>query len=165
MKKTILLGILIGMFLCASVAISQAAPDSWHTANQVTVSWDPVTTLGNDTSLPEGSIIKYELFMANMITDPNKTNPASIGITDQTSYTLTLNVEGRFLLGIKTLRYVLEADGVTETLVESSDYGWTDDPEIVANGQTFGVRYFLPPGKIKGFKLNQSEETKDVEGS
>ena len=60
--------------------------------------------------------------------------------------TLTFQAEGRYYAGVQTERWV---GGVLES---QSAIGWSDDPVIVANQNTFGFKYFLPPGMAHGLR-------------
>lgn len=141
--KKIIFSIIFGIFLCVGTLIH--AETTWQTANQFTIAWDAVTTNTNGEALNETDIIKYEVLIANNLTDPDKLNPVSLGITDQATYTLTLNTEGQYIIGVKSLRYIVEND--VEVLVASSTISWSDDPNV---GTEFGVRYFLPPAAVGG---------------
>jgi hypothetical protein len=145
MKKYVQLGILIIAVLFSAMIIHAAV--SWQTANQFTVAWDAVSTNVDGDALGETDVVKYEVFLANNLTDPNKTNPTSLGITNETTYTLTLNTEGYYVIGIKSLRYIVENEA--EIFVSSSSISWSDDPNV---GTEFGVRYFLPPAAVSGMR-------------
>lgn len=130
---------------------------TFHTMNQATVGWDAVTTNEDGTPLGENDVVKYRMYISNAVTDPDKANPAEItpdsdgdGTLDpisDTQFTVTLNVEGKFFFGVKAERYV---DG---NFVGDSIISWSDNPAIVANGETFGLQYFLPPAKPGGLSI------------
>lgn len=124
--------------LLAAFALSANAQE-WHTANQVTIQWDAVTALEGGTPIPEDNVIEYRVWLVNAVTDADKTNPTVLGITPETLYVITLNTEGKFFVGLQTLRKTREGVLMAESVV-----GWTDDPEIAADGVTFGIQYFLP---------------------
>lgn len=134
---------MVPMMLC----VASANAVDWKKTNQFTVQWDAVTTLSDGSALPSGSSIKYEIFLANADTDANKTNPSLITATPISglSYTLTLNTEGRFLVGVRTLRF----DSNNERAAES-DIGWSDDINIAPN--PFGIYYVLIPAKVKNLR-------------
>ena len=139
--KRILVGLFM-MLLFGSVVWAQ----TWHTANQTSVSWSAVTH--STTGDPLTDDITYKLYLANAVTDPDKSTPSLIveGVVD-TRYTITLGVEGRFFVGIKAVRSI---DG---EVVAEGEMSWSDDPLVVANGQTFGIRYFLPPAEVVGLGI------------
>ena len=134
-RKKWLFVVLLVLFL-AGVAFAQ----TWHTTNQATVEWDAITTLSNGDPLPATDTVEYVVYLANAITDPGKTNPSEIARTTDTSQLITLNVEGQYFVGVKAIRKI--ADG---TEVGESEVAWSDLPQYCQNGETFGLRYFLPP--------------------
>jgi len=133
--------IFLVLFLVFSIpAFSQ----EWHTTNQITVIWDASTELEGGLVISETDIIEYRVYLSNAITDPDKTNPVEIDITGDTSYTITLVNEGQYFVGLQTIRTILVGPN-DETIIEESYIGWSDDPAIVRDGVTFGIRHFLPP--------------------
>lgn len=140
---------LITVFLVSicSVVYSQ----EWHTTNQATITWDAVTGAEEGAPYPETDVIEYRVWLSNAITDPDKTNPVEIGITAELVYVVTLNVEGRFLVGLQTIRK--QQQGSELVLLGESEIGWSDDPEIVADGRIFGLQYYLSPPPPRGVSL------------
>jgi len=132
--KKILLSLLIVTFLGMGSAYSL---DNWKDTNQVTIAWDQVTTLSDNSMLPAGHSLKYKIYLANAVTDPDKTNPAELGETDQLNYTITLNVEGKYLVGVSTTRY-----DETGAFLNESEINWSD-----VNGEStpdpFGLRHWF----------------------
>jgi len=138
-----LLASLLGLFLVfAPVALAEVG--NWHVANQTTVAWDAVTVLSDGSPLPTGDTIEYKIYLANSVTDPSKTNPVEVGRTAALQFTITLGTEGRFLVGFQSIRISGGAD------VGESVIAWSDDPAACLNNETFGLVYFLPPGKVGG---------------
>lgn len=136
MKRFLIVLFLIFSLVIGGIALAQ----TWHTANQATVEWDAVTTIDNGDPLPPTDTIEYVVYLANAITDPNKDNPAEIARTTNTNQLITLNVEGQYFVGVKAIRKIADGTEVGESVV-----AWSDDPQYVQNGETFGLRYFLPP--------------------
>lgn len=136
----------IVFFLVAIYTLAHS--QEWHVANQATITWDAVAVLSDGSAIPTDNLVEYELWLVNADIDPDKANPVRVGTASETLYVVTLNVEGRFFVGLQTLRKA--SDG---TLLGKSDIGWTDNPEIVANGETFGLQYFLPPASTRGVGL------------
>lgn len=126
---------MILLIFCAS-----ASAIDWKTTNQATVAWNAVETLIDGSPLPAGSIIKYEVYLANATTDPQKTNP--VKLTDpaisELEYTLTLNSEGKYFVGVCAVRF----DGEIE--VGRSEINWSD-----INGEQtpnpFGLIHYFSP--------------------
>jgi len=139
MKKTItVLAILFFIFIGTANALD------WHTANQATIGWNPVTTLADGNPIPPGSVIAYQTYLANAVTDPTKQNPTDTGIVDTNEKIYTLTIEGKYFVGVQTLR---EVDGET---IMSSYIAWSDIAEFCLNGVTFGLRFYLIPDNIEG---------------
>jgi len=142
MRKTI---IILALLLTAMVpAMSLADVSTWKTANQVTVAWDAVTALSDGRPLPAGDTIQYEVYSG---TDTTKANPTLITTVATTQTTITFPNEGRFLVGLKSIR----RDSTTAKIGESA-LVWSDDPVVCQNGQTFGVIYFISPGNPGGMR-------------
>ena len=142
---------LITFFLVSICTVAHS--QEWITANQFTVTWDAVTELSDGTPLPEGDIIEYRLWLSNAVTDPDKTNPVEVVVTPVNTYVLTIDAEGRYFVGLQTIRKItIGADGEKQVIGESV-IGWTDDPEIAAGGAIFGLQYYLPPATVCGVRV------------
>lgn len=140
-KRWIMAAVLV--LLMAGIAFAQ----TWHTANQATVEWDAVTTINGGDPLPAGDTIEYTVYLANAITDPDKNNPAEIATITGTSQLITLNVEGSYFVGVKAIRKIADGTNVGESVV-----AWSDDPQYVLAGETFGLRFFHPPDATKNMR-------------
>jgi hypothetical protein len=142
--KTLFISI-VAVLIVAVFAIDSNAID-WKKTNQATVAWDAVSVLGDGTALPAGDVVKYRVYLANEKTDPDKANPSKLGETDLLQYTITLNTEGRFWVGVQSVRY--DSAGVE---LEVSDINWSD-----TNGEytpvPFGIFHHVPPGKPKNLR-------------
>jgi hypothetical protein len=149
MKKLSLILILI-VFLAFPILVSG---QEWHTANQVTITWDAVAEMSDGTAILETDIVEYKIHLANAVTDPDKANPTVIGITGDTSYVITLVDEGQYFVGLQTIRKTLVGSNNEENVIVESIIGWTDDPAIVLDGNTFGIRYFLSPMVATGVRV------------
>jgi hypothetical protein len=139
--------VLLTMAAVALVAtLAWAQP--WHTANQVTVAWDAVTTDENgdplDTAVAD---IQYKVFVSNAITDPSKTNPVEVAQVATTEHLITLGVEGRYYVGVSTVR----VEPGTSNVVAQSAIAWSDDTTLTDT--PFGLRYFIPPGQAKKLRI------------
>ena len=126
---------IVAIVFFAGIALAQ----TWHTANQATVAWDAVL-LDNGDPIPPTDTIEYVVYLSNAITDPDKINPVEVATTTNLEQLITLNVEGSYFVGVKAVRKIADGTNVGESTV-----AWSDDPQYVQNGQTFGLRYFLPP--------------------
>lgn len=133
MRKLITVSIIVLLFAAVATAVE------WRVTNQATVSWDPVMTLENGDPLPATDSIKYKVYLSNAATDPGKTNPVLLGETDQTQYTLTLNTEGKFIVGVTAVRYNESAEEVGESEINWSDVNGAATPN------PFGLLFYHPP--------------------
>lgn len=141
MKKVLAL-----LLVCFTLLIPVLSIAGWVTANQVTVSWDL-----NDTSdLVEGERLRYEVFLTNAVTDKDKTNPASVGMTETNQLQITLATKGKYRAGVCAVLEVLGDDGVTWEEVARSEISWSDDPTVTKDGEIFGVRFYPSPNKPSG---------------
>lgn len=138
--KNLFLVLVLSLFLVVpTITFGQ----TWVTTNQATVSWEAVTSLSDGTVIPATNTIKYVVYLSNATTDVDKTKPSEVGTVIDTTFVITLIDEGKYFVGLKTLRFA--DDG---TLANESIIGWTDDPAIVKDGETFGIRYFLAPNPV-----------------
>ncbi len=120
---------------------------TWHTANQRTVAWDEVTTNSNGDPIdPNVTAVVYNVYLRNSITGGT---PVQVATAIETlDYVVTLNVEGSYYVGVSSQRKTTD----TGELLEESTVSWSDDPAVVQNGETFGIRYFLaaaPPVNLR----------------
>lgn len=126
MKKLIILAIL----LLAAPAFSQ----TWYNANSATFGWDAVTKLNDGTTVPTGSIVKYQAY--------KKLSPATVGEkvggeVTTTQALVSFTVEGSYFVGAQALRYV------GTTLVSTSTISYSDVPANCQDGTAFGFQYWL----------------------
>ena len=119
--------LLIGMFTSTAMAI-----DEWVTANQATVMWDAVVQ--SDDGTPVEGALEYAVFLDK----ENKNNSVEIWRGADTQATITIDSQGRYLVGVKAYLIV---NGITES---ESIMAWSDDPLVALEG-TFGVVYFKNP--------------------
>ena len=122
----------IGLLFIAGTVYGQ----TWYPTNQATIGWDASTELVNGNPVPSDNVVKYRVW---------KKNSDGTGITVvesdivNTQYTFTFAEEGKFFLGVSALRY-----SASEELLDESSVCWSDLVECVFNGETFGVRYYIP---------------------
>jgi hypothetical protein len=142
--KALVLALLVPALLAFTPATAPAAVD-WVSANQVTVSWDAVTTDTNGNPLPAAEI-RYVTFYANE-SDTAKANPVTVGTTTGVEQVFTFAGEGRFILGVRAER----VQGTT--VVATGPISWSDNPAVCADGKTFGVSRYAAPGHAGGLKI------------
>lgn len=119
-----------------------ALAQTWYPANQKAIAWDPVTTMGGGAPLPAGSTVEYKIWIKGLV----QTTPALLGQTDKTEYTVSFTNEGKYFVGVQTVR--LEAGAI----VAESDISWSDMADRVANQQIFGIQYYQAPGHAGGIR-------------
>jgi len=141
MKNIIYVCLLSFMFVF--ILISPLNATDWITANQVTLAWDPVTTLENGQPIPEGNIIKYEIFYVPE--NGNKTlDNRLLGETLDAEYVITFTEEGNFILGVRATRWI------NDQLRGKSEIIWTDDPAVMKDGTAQGIVFFRSPASVLG---------------
>jgi hypothetical protein len=107
----------------------------WRTANQATIAWDAVTTFEAGDPIPENHVIRYRVY----IKPDGAETPGLLGETDTLQFIVTLAAEGRFIVGVQSVRY-------DENNIElsTSEINWSD-----VNGEAtpnpFGLVYWLSP--------------------
>lgn len=121
MKKLIIFALLFSVVFSGFAF----AETNWHTANQTTIG------IVHDLAGIPADQVKYNIYLANSETDPNKENPAKIGVADTNEYLITLNTEGRYFVGTSAFRVI---DGKEI----ASDIYWETE---------FGLQYFVVPLK------------------
>jgi len=126
-KRFIIISLVMALFV-ASIAY---AAITWQTTNEKTVGWNAV-------AVPSGvaGTISYNVYLANAVTDPNKTNPVVIGNTSDLTYTILLNTQGRYYAGVSTV-LTIGTDKIESVI------NWSDDPEGNKDNIAFGIQYFV----------------------
>ncbi|MGW8177732.1 MAG: hypothetical protein ACWGQW_02890 [bacterium] len=133
-------------------SVQSAMAITWVTANQATVQWDAVTADVDGDPIPAGTHVEYKVWLANKLTDPNKSNPVELTQTTATEFTITLNTKGQYVIGVNAIH--IEDNTSLELAV--SDFAWSDNPDNCADtdgdgvGNDFGIRFFaaLPTTKL-----------------
>jgi hypothetical protein len=134
MKKIIL------FILIFFVLIGFAYSFEWRPANQGTVAWDAVTTLSDGNPIPATDTVKYKIYLRdelNQITENQE--------TDATSATISFSVEGKYHIGVSTMRYK-----GAEKLGESGINWSNENGEYTPN--PFGFMFYLAPATPVGLK-------------
>jgi len=129
------------------VAVNATAVE-WVAADQKTIGWDPVLTLATGETIPAGDAIVYHVYIKRA-GQAEKSMVASNLATTQ--YTITLDQEGRFFIGIQAVR-VYTVDG--QDLTSESEIAWSDIPENCGAGGDFGIFYLIPPSDVVGISKN-----------
>ena len=107
----------------------------WHTANQITVAWDA------NTAVVAPDVLKYGVY-TRMLPDGQ---PVLIQEQDSTAVTITFQAEGRYVIGVTSIRYVGSATGERlESVVNWSDVNGVSTPN------PFGASYYTIPDPPTG---------------
>jgi hypothetical protein len=136
-KVSALLAICIVFTLLPAICAAQ----TWHTANQVTVAWDPVA------KLQPTDTISYQVYTKFGM--PTATPQAAGAPVTATQQTISFSAEGRYFVCVESLRL---PQGETE-VQRSARMACSDVATDVAGGATFGVKYFIPPADATGIRL------------
>ena len=123
------------IFLFAGVAYAQ----TWHTANQMTVAWDAVPPVA------AGDVIKYQVY--TRIGTSGTGSPVGGEIT-ATQLVVTFSTEGRYFVGVKSIRY---PSGETVG-IPSVTTSWSNDASVCAAAGPFGIVYYAAPQAVQGLK-------------
>ena len=126
----------MALFVMSFIVVSSLAA-TWHTANQQTVGWDPVTTSVEGNPVPADQI-SYEVFLM----EEGDVNALPMGVTSGTTFTLTLPHEGKWFFGVKSIRTV------DEEVVGESRIVWSSEPAY-----DFGIQYFASPSEVGGLHI------------
>jgi len=137
------------LYLFVFILLCPLNATDWIAANQVTLAWQPVATLENGQPIPEGNIIKYEIFYVPENGNKRVDNKL-LGETLDVKYVITFTDEGSFILGVRATRWI------NETLRGRSEIIWTDDPAVMKDGITQGIIFFRLPGKMTDLEILQN---------
>ena len=141
----ILLASALAFLVLGAAVCNRAEAQTWHSTNQITIAWDAVTQTVEGNPIPPAEV-SYDLFVSNAITDPDKSNPSQIAEDVlPTQYTVTLNVEGKFFIGVRAARTV---EGERES---ESTICWSDNGECTP--VPFGLRRYAPPAGVTGLRV------------
>lgn len=135
--KKVLLGIFVVLFFLFPVMTVFA--QTWYPTNQATVAWDAVAPVAT------GDTIKYQVYTKIGTTG----TPAKVGgeIT-ATQLAITFSTEGRYYVGVESIRYPTgETIGTRSTTVS-----WSHDAAVCAVAGPFGIVYFVSPSAVKGLR-------------
>lgn len=135
MKKKLALVILVLFMLAPMVALAQ----TWYTANQATVAWDPVAPIAT------GDVIRYQVYTKIGASG----TPVKVGAEiTATQLAITFNTEGRYFVGVQTLRYP-----TGETVgIPSATIAWSNIAADCAAAGPFGIVYYVAPGAVKNLR-------------
>ena len=152
--------IILAILFFASAASAQV----WHPANQVTLAWDAVTMPdcvcvdppctpnevcpGPEYPSPAAGEVKYQVYIRSTLVETGTKYGPEI---PQTSAVISLNQlgYGNYFLGVESIAYY-QGQSVG---VKSTSIAWSDVAANCANGEAFGVTYWMAPSMVKGLRL------------
>jgi hypothetical protein len=132
-------GLLISLVVWALIGLGMSGichGQTWKPTNSVIAGWDAVAPPAT------GGTISYKGYSKK----EDGTGQKEHGSFTTNQGTWTFTEEGRFFLGVSTIRTV---QGVS---VESSTISWSDNPAVTFQAQTFGIQYILPAQAPVGIK-------------
>ena len=142
MRFKTLAPILLALTLIISMGWVQSTQAiEWVGTNQSTIAWNAVSTNESGGGIPSGDTIKYRIYQK---TYPNGAEE-TVGDTESLQFTLTFSKEGRYVVGVQTVRI---PQGQTEELV--SAITWSDSTDTAAVPDPFGIVYYERPSAPSG---------------
>jgi hypothetical protein len=130
--------IILSILILAAPAMVNA--QTWYTANQVTLAWDAVPKV-----LATDQANKYQVYSRNDLVSLGSKIGAEITATQ---LLISLSVEGRYYLGVKSIRYP-----AGETVgIPSVGTAWSN-VAADTNNSPFGVLFFAAPTSPGGLRL------------
>lgn len=145
MKKR-LLSCFVALFFALSLVVGVAWAQKWYNVNTFSCSWNAVTTDVDGDPLPTGIALTYRVYLANAVTDPNKTTPVVIANVSTINMSVTLNTKGQYYIGIEAV--LTFVDDSTELV---SGINWADEIADQDTIELWAVRHHAPPLKPQKF--------------
>lgn len=137
--------VMISSILLLLLSFSAFASDlSWHTANELTLAWSPVTKNNQGESISD--VIHYEIAIVSASSVDRNKDKVIIGSTEATQHQIEFNEEGRFILGVRAVR-IIEGEALS-----TSTWAWSDDPSAAKEGRVFGGQFFFPLASPQGMQ-------------
>lgn len=141
--KTAALHAVMGLLLLTGPAEGQELGDiDWKPANQVTIDWTAPDGLETGDPLPPEDSFAYRVY-AKVQGEEEVAEQTTEPLYEQ-EFTLTFTGEGRFLVGVRALRMRDDVE------LSRSPIVWSDDSEIVEEGQPWGILHYIMPEHITG---------------
>jgi len=128
--------LLILIFAAPAIVHAQ----TWYTANQVTLAWDAVPKV-----LATDQANKYQVYSRNDLVSLGSKIGGEITATQ---LVVSFTVEGRYYLGVESIRYPVGATVGSKSATKA----WSNVAADTANNP-FGVTFFAAPGGVVGLKL------------
>lgn len=146
MKKFLVVSFVFALVFGAVLVPAPPAQD-WRVTNQATVAWDAPTTLESGDPIPAEDTLKYEVWIIREADVGDSTKAVFIEETDQLQSTITFAEEGRWFVGVVSVRYPMgETEGIRATTINWSNENGDATPN------PFGIKYFAPPAGVTGLR-------------
>ena len=117
----------------------------WHPANQSTFAWDPVTETDTGGPLSPGDSITYRIYLRQIIGTTVQPDQLVAQISE-TTYTVTFPNEGKFIVGVQTVR--ITGGGGGDPPVElTSAINWSDVNGVMTP-VPFGFVFYQNPSGV-----------------
>lgn len=94
---------------------------TWFKLGQADIQWDMAIDLENGDPIPEGVTAKYRVYVAP---EGEKPNLRLLGETEELTFTIGVPGEGRWIVGVSSVRYEMVDDVLTE--INESEINWSD---------------------------------------
>lgn len=120
-----------------------AEAQQWVPANQSTIAWNATTTDVEGNPLPQDSVVKYYIYLKEFGVEGDG---EKVGETDVLQYTVTFPGEGKFIVGVRSVR-LAEGEVVGESTINWSDVNGESTPE------PFGFIIYGPPAEPVGLRI------------
>lgn len=121
----------------------------WHSANQITLSWDAVTMLTDGQPIPEENTILYKAYIKEARTGAMEEVGPEIA---ELTCLITFTEEGDYYLGVSAIRIIPASGGIPEIRFEST-ISWTDEPANTAKNEVLGASYYIPTSNAGGLRI------------
>ena len=132
----------LGLLLLTGPVNAQEHEVEWKQANQATVGWTAPEGLQSGAPLPAGDRFAYRVYAK--VQGEEEVAEQTTGPLYEQELTLTFTGEGRFLVGVRALRMRDDVE------LSRSPIVWSDNSEIVAEGQPWGILHYILPEHITG---------------
>lgn len=135
---------LICLILLLAVSVPAHAVD-WSVVNEKTITWTKVTVTSGGDPLPVGDIIKFQVYIVKDGAD--KATAVKVGgQIGALEYTITFSDEGRWLVGVQSIRIPI----ASPTDIQEGVITWSDVVDVALVPVPFGFIFFEAPGQVGG---------------
>lgn len=135
----------VTLMWCFHPGVAQS--QTWYPTNQITLAWDPVTTLDGGDPIPAGMTIQYRVYIAPVLDGGGIGTPEQKVVTNTTQQVpITFTVQGKYWVGVMSALMEGQVEVATSTI------NWSNDPANCQGNVAFGVIYLKIQGP-KGLRI------------